>query len=112
MLVRARVRKDLDALKPLIPGLRVSVTHDADYPYRALVTRKEWARALERLTAELDYDNFKDAVKKRQGDQRASMYLRVWSVLQGLTPRRVRYKQLRALYDGTGRHYGIGESVR
>ena len=41
VLVRSRVREDLEALTDLIPGLDVHETPDRDYRFRASVTRRE-----------------------------------------------------------------------
>lgn len=88
LLVRARNRGDIYALAELIPSLRPRRTPKADYLWRAEVSRTEFERALPALVAEIDYPNFKDAVKARQGKARASIYTRVWGVLLGLERRR------------------------
>lgn len=91
LLVRARVRKDLNELRRLyLPKLRIIATPTADYPYRAVVTRREWAHALDGLTRDLDYPNFKDAIERREGRSRHDIYLRVWSALRELEPSRLR----------------------
>jgi hypothetical protein len=87
VLVRARVRVDLDRLRELLPDLRPWHDPSADYAWRARVDRREWAYALEVMAGEIDYPNFKDAVAARQGGARARMYGRVWSVLLELQRR-------------------------
>lgn len=42
------------------------------------------AVAMARLIEDLDYTNFKDEVKKRQGADRAHLYHDVWDVLYRL----------------------------
>lgn len=84
VLVRARVCADLEALRPLLPGLEISETATRDYRFRARVERDTWTRAAAALAAEIDYPNFKDAVAERQGYERASVYARVWATLRGL----------------------------
>ena len=81
LLVRARVRADLDHLRDLLPDLRPWHDPDADYAWRARVERREWAFALGMMAGEIDYPNFKNAVAERQGSARARLYGRVWGVL-------------------------------
>jgi hypothetical protein len=84
LLVRARVRSDLAALTRLIPNLEIFETPDADYRWRATVTRMQWQVALTALGREIDYDNFKGAVRERSGGERAALYGRVWDLLMSL----------------------------
>lgn len=62
VLVRARVREDLDRLGELL--LQLEPWHDptADYAWRALVDRSEWGHELGVIAGEIDYRNFKKAV--------------------------------------------------
>jgi hypothetical protein len=84
VLIRARVRDDLLALRPLAPGLEPYSEGGSDYPWRAEMPRDEWARVAALLAAEIDYENFKSAIADRQGDDRAIVYSQVWSVLREL----------------------------
>jgi len=84
LLVRARTREDIEALRDQIPDIRTFSDSRADYRWRAVVTRAEWIAALAQLVSELDYPNFKSAVASRQGSERAHYYGEVWSVLAGL----------------------------
>ena len=84
VLVRARVREDLEALKRQIPDLEIFEDRDADYRWRARVSREDWSHAAAQLAREIDYPNFKNEVAKRQGHERAGVYGRVWSELFGL----------------------------
>ncbi len=84
LLVRGRVREDLEALKKQIPGLRVFTDRTADYHWRAVVTRAEWTAALALLAEEIEYDNFKGAVAELQGHERARIYSHVWGELLSL----------------------------
>ena len=81
LIVRSRVRSDLDHLRDLLPDLRPWHDPAADYTWRARVERHQWAFALGMMAGEIDYPNFKDAVADRQGSARARLYGRVWSVL-------------------------------
>lgn len=83
-MVRSRVKVDLEALLPIIEpfgrGRVVLETPDADYRYRLVVDTDEWLRIAEVLSAEINYDNFKDRVG-RHNPQRARTYGRVWFIL-------------------------------
>lgn len=86
LTVRARVRVDLEQLKArylpeLGPVLESTTT---DYRFRAVARQAAVAQAMVRLVADLDYDNFKNAVAQRQGQARADLYHDVWSVLYEL----------------------------
>src|SRR5687767_10298861 len=81
LLVRARVREDLDALREQIPGLRIFSDQAADYRWRAVVTRAEWVAALAQLAEDLNYDNFKSTVAERQGHERSRVYEYIWGEL-------------------------------
>ncbi|MGC4397629.1 hypothetical protein [Hydrogenophaga sp. T2] len=86
LTVRARVRSDLEALQAqylaeLGPIQESSVN---DYRFRAVAPQDTVAAAMARLAETLDYSNFKDAVKQRQGAARAHLYHGVWDVLYRL----------------------------
>jgi hypothetical protein len=84
LIVRARAREDLEALRRQIPELRVFSDRGADYRWRTVVTRAEWVAAVAQLAEELDYDNFKRGVASRQGHERERVYHRVWTALRVL----------------------------
>jgi hypothetical protein len=84
LLVRARTRADIEALRQQIPNIEPIETSSADYRWRAAVSREAWAHAAAELAAEIDYDNFKNAVKRVQGPDRAGVYSRVWDALYEL----------------------------
>jgi hypothetical protein len=92
IVVRARVRRDIEALERQIPGAKKMIRDDlgTDYPFRIFVDRATWREAVVALTEAIDYTNFKDEVKARQGKKRASLYERLWGILFGLTPPRQR----------------------
>lgn len=87
MLVRARAKRDLQNLDRQLPGALDRITQDrnADYPWRLLASREEWTLAFARLMQEVDYDNFKSAVGKRDR-RREGIYHRVWDVLTDIEP--------------------------
>lgn len=95
ILVRCRVKADLERLGDQIPGLGKRIFRDlrADYPYRVEVTTAEWARAVSLLALDVDYPNFKNAVKEEQGSRRAWVYHGVWAKLLALeSPALAKYR--------------------
>lgn len=88
IMVRVRVKADLTALKRQIPDLKPYRVKRSDYPWRAVISRQAWVEAVALLAEDVDYDNFKHAVKARQGARRAGVYMRVWAALLDLEPRR------------------------
>lgn len=86
LTVRARVRSDLEALKAqFLPELgAIQESRNNDYRFRATAPQAAVAAAMARLVEQLNYANFKDEVKKRQGADRAHLYHGVWDVLYEL----------------------------
>lgn len=89
LTVRARVRADLDKLRAqylpeLGPTQQSSIN---DYRFRATAPQVAVAAAMARLVENLDYANFKDEVKRRQGAARAHTYHVVWDALYRLQRR-------------------------
>jgi hypothetical protein len=91
IMVRARVRDHLEALKRRFPALLgqsdIQESASTDYAYRLFVQKSAWAQALSALAEETHYDNFKSEVARHQGRAGAA-YERslheVWSVMHGL----------------------------
>ncbi len=81
--VRARVRKDLDALRRGAAGALGPTTHttNTDYPYRANISRANWSATLAALGQDLDYTNFKAMVEATQGKARHDLYSEVWRTM-------------------------------
>jgi hypothetical protein len=85
LLVRARARRDLLALRQWIPELLVHENRKADYPYRAVVSRAEWDGAMVAEAAMVDYTtNFKGRVGQVLGLDREALYTQVWAILRGI----------------------------
>ena len=86
LVIRARARGDLERLCEL-PSMQIyadaiTTVSPADYPWRIpAVATGNWQRAVEALVKEIDYPNFKDAVKAKMpgGGVRATTYLGAWS---------------------------------
>lgn len=97
VLVRARVREDLERLLemmeapafPVVNQLEIQSTPAADYPYRVYMPRLIWEEMAVRLAAEIDYPNFKDRVAKTDSDKLGA-YHEVWAGLQQLEKEGVR----------------------
>ena len=92
LTVRARAKGDLENLRDLLTDQDGEVEpykerFGTDYPWRIRVERAAWVRVAGELAAEIDYSNFKDTVKARQGAKRAGVYSRIWGVLLGLEAR-------------------------
>ncbi len=91
IMVRARVRGHLEALKRQFPDLlgecEVQESAGTDYAYRLFIQKSEWIKVLAALGEETDYDNFKSEVAHHQGKAGAA-YERslhdVWSVMRKL----------------------------
>lgn len=89
VMVRARRRSDLERLQAGYPDLAsYPITEHAgtDYRYRIVAPKALWAEALNRLTAELDYGNFKgQAEREFPADREYHEALHtIWSVHRGL----------------------------
>jgi len=89
LTVRARTRNDLTRLLKK-SGSNAAVIRDdvADYRFRSRVARDALARLMADEVRDIDYENFKDEVKARQGVKRSSIYMRVWLALLELQPLR------------------------
>ena len=84
LLVRARTREDIEALREQIPGIEPFEDRTADYRHRAVVSRADWTAAFAQLVVDIDYDNFKNAVAERQSPERAALYGVLWGELRRL----------------------------
>jgi hypothetical protein len=88
LCVRARVRGDLENLFRLdcLAGYAGEVieTDNSDYRFRVYVNREDWITAAAELARQIDYSNFKSAVGRRQGHDRANAYMDVWGDLARL----------------------------
>ena len=75
LVVRARVEGDIERYWP---EQRIWITPDADYLYRAVITKERAAAVLWKMVKEIDYDKFKPAVTDHR---RSRWYLKVWEIL-------------------------------
>ena len=91
IMVRARLRGHLEALKKCFPDLlgqcEIQEFTGTDYAFRVFVDKPVWSQVLSGLAEETDYDNFKSEVARQQGRDGAA-YERslheVWSVMHRL----------------------------
>ena len=91
IMVRARLRPHLEALKDRFPDLlgdcEVKESIKTDYAFRIFVNRAVWTQVMAGLSDELDYDNFKPKVARFQGRDGAAYehaLHEVWSVMYRL----------------------------
>ena len=88
IMVRARVRKHLDALKDRFSGLladsEIMEFPGTDYAFRIFVDKPVWSRVLVGLNEDMNYDNFKSEVARFQdhvgADYEHALH-DVWSVM-------------------------------
>jgi hypothetical protein len=91
IMIRARLRGHLEALKNRFPDLlgqcEIQTSTGADYAFRMFTDKPVWCRVLAELARETDYDNFKSEVAEHQGPA-GSAYEHalheVWSVMYRL----------------------------
>lgn len=79
LMVRGRVRDDLLSLADVVTSEGVQDTPmNADYPYRLVVSKREFAQIIAESITGIDYDNFKNEVASSQSYARAKLYGNVW----------------------------------
>jgi hypothetical protein len=91
IMVRARVRGHLEALKARFPdrlgSCEIVDSDGTDYAYRLFVAKPAWRQVVAELAEETDYDNFKSEVARHQGKAGAAYEHAlhdVWSVMNRL----------------------------
>jgi len=91
IMVRARVRGHLEALKQRVPELLgdcdILKSENSDYAFRLFVDKPAWSQVLSKMAEETDYDNFKSEVAQYQGRAGAGyehLLHDVWSVMHRL----------------------------
>jgi hypothetical protein len=83
LLVRARL---VGHIESLFPKAKVFQLEDADYRYRALISRETVQKVIAKQVANIGYDNFKNTVHEPRYH---SSCLRVWSFMHGLQGRAI-----------------------
>jgi hypothetical protein len=91
IMVRARVREHLEALKErfseLLGQCESLDSAGTDYAFRLFVQKSAWIQVVAELAEETDYDNFKSEVAHHQGKAGAAYehsLHEVWSVMNQL----------------------------
>jgi hypothetical protein len=84
--IRGRVKADLEGLRRKhLPGAGPVIDQNrADYPYSMRVSAAEFGEALDRIVNDIDYEDFRSTVEKRQGWIRHDIYEQVRSILRQL----------------------------
>lgn len=106
--VRARDKKHLENLierfAKYLAGASIIETKEADYRYRIMVNRKQWAAIARSLAHDVDYRNFKSEVRTKLGacDYESALH-RVWEImyqLQAKTSAKQNEAYFRKLFGG------------
>ena len=93
VVIRARVRKDIESIKMLFEelGLEVSGVEENvsfDYRYRVFARRIDWASVMAQLITDMGYTNFKNAIYETDSleirDKRHEAYLDIWAIMHEL----------------------------
>jgi hypothetical protein len=83
IVVRARDRLSLSDISEQF-NARIVTTPHADYPYRLALTSQQFADWVKKQAVNIDYPNFKSAVKIYKGATFANVLNKVWSVMHGV----------------------------
>lgn len=81
LLVRARLKGDIE--RAFGADVKVQLTRDADYRFRALLPRTRVAFALAGMVGSIDYCNFKSSIAAKD-KARSLAYMRVWTEMERL----------------------------
>jgi hypothetical protein len=93
VLIRARIKKDIQNMKDLFDALglkstKILVGSGSDYKYRFTADRMDWIAAMTRLMLDLRYNNFKDAVYESDShemrERRRDAYFDIWAITRNL----------------------------
>ena len=76
LLVRARVKGDIEKV---FPEADVFEDNNADYKYRAFISKAIVAEKIMLKVTEINYDNFKNSVKEIE---RKNVYGNIWAELR------------------------------
>ena len=75
LTVRGRIKGDIEAV---FPSAAIEAEAGTDYRFRAKVPREQVAKAMHEAVMNLNYSNFKSAVKD---SERHDAYLNVWDAM-------------------------------
>lgn len=99
-VVRARCREHLQSLiwafdedfggQPILSNCQITESTDSDYQFRIVVLRETWINVVADLAHQVDYTNFKQAVKEYESCKVPSEYEKalmvVWKTMSGIQP--------------------------
>lgn len=110
VLVRARDKQSLEYFCDFAGIKRKNIFTDfpSDYPYRAVVKRKQYDRFLLESAKDITYDNFKNKAKKVRGGVYVQVLMAIWTKTHELTPRDIMEKN-KSSWDAYDRKHGIGK---
>lgn len=85
IIVRARRKRDLEALVERIPEperqqVEIQCTPDFDYEVRVFISRERWAELVAGIARQVDCRSFKDAAADR-GTFQGDLLFRVWDTM-------------------------------
>lgn len=89
LLVRARIKEDLDMLKSVVPNLHIETDAAADYAYRCVIPRSKFKKFLANSVDEIDYDShFKEVARdnSKGSSGRYGAMMSVWNAMANLQP--------------------------
>jgi hypothetical protein len=92
--LRTRDREHLEKLIVAIPslvesGYKIVYTKDADYQYRLIISKEEWANIVLPKLGDIDYGNFKNQAEKKLGRGKYVDFLhRLWGAVYDCFDRR------------------------
>lgn len=89
LLVRARIKEDLDVLKTVLPTLVVEEDPNADYSFRCVIPRAKFKEFLVKAVDDIDYDShFKEVASANSPkvEGRHSAMMKCWSAMIELQP--------------------------
>ena len=81
--IRARAKKDLEALSKAAGfiSIKIHTSLDGDYRYRLVVNRAVKDLLMKALSDSIDYDNFKNVIAKTPAQKdKLDIYHRIWDL--------------------------------
>lgn len=108
LMVRARDHESLEDLakKLQLDDGAIYTDFPSDYPYRIVVTKKQFNSYLTQSVNEIGYTNFKSRLTKTRGQLWHTVAMKIWNATHDLTPADVRKKNYAAYvpYVPKGKH--------
>lgn len=89
LLVRARIKEDLEMLKSVLPTLHIETDPSADYSFRCVIPRSKFKKFLAEAVDGITYDShFKEVAREHSkgSSGRYSAMMKVWGNMADLQP--------------------------